>query len=159
MFEYFADDSYRMLVTIPEVCVYKSKQNIWLVEIWIAEDLFEYLHPFLFPDFFKKKLTSDEFEVIVEIIKIFSSNSVRKEFHIPRFLNSKNKNLNGSRQKKIKEFFIKYLMIFQKEYKLRNEILFSSSPIEYKKIDELTSEDFSFSKSFSVFEIIDLTFK
>ena len=41
-----------MLVTIPEVFVSKSEQNIWNVEIWIAEELFDYLHPFLFQDLF-----------------------------------------------------------------------------------------------------------
>ncbi len=67
MIEYFTDKSYRMLVTIPEVFVYKSKQNIWLIESWIAEELFEYLHPFIFPDFFRKKLTEDEFKVLFNI--------------------------------------------------------------------------------------------
>lgn len=50
-----------MLVTIPEAFVYKSEQNIWVAEVWIAKELFECLHPFLFPDFFKGKLTMDEF--------------------------------------------------------------------------------------------------
>lgn len=60
----FTDQSYRLLVTIPEIVVYKSKQNIWIVEIWIAEDLFSYLHPFIFTDFFNKKLNIDEFQVL-----------------------------------------------------------------------------------------------
>ena len=37
--ESFSDTHYRMLVTIPEVFVTKSEQNIWNVEIWIAEEL------------------------------------------------------------------------------------------------------------------------
>ncbi len=86
--EYFTDKSYRMFVTIPEAFVYKLEQNIWLAEIWIAEELFEYLHPFIFPNFFKKKLTSDEFNVLFEIVTIFSSNSTRKEFNIQQFLDS-----------------------------------------------------------------------
>jgi hypothetical protein len=51
--ESFSDKYYRMLVTIPEVSVYKSEQNILMVEIWIAEELFNYLHPFLFSDIFQ----------------------------------------------------------------------------------------------------------
>ena len=54
--ESFSDRHYRMLVTIPEVKVTKSEQNIWNVDIWIAEELFDYLHPFIFPDLFKAKL-------------------------------------------------------------------------------------------------------
>jgi hypothetical protein len=77
--ECFTDKFYRMLVTIPEAFVSKSEQNIWLAEVWIAEELFEYLYPFLFPDFFKEKLTIDQFQVLFEIVKIFSSNSTRIE--------------------------------------------------------------------------------
>ena len=40
--ESFSDIHYRMLVTIPDVYVYKSEQNTWNVEIWIAEELFDY---------------------------------------------------------------------------------------------------------------------
>ena len=50
--ESFSNKDYRILVTIPEVSVHKSEQNILMVEIWIAEDLFDYLHPFLFSDLF-----------------------------------------------------------------------------------------------------------
>lgn len=100
-----------MLVTIPEVFVYKSKQNIWIVEILIAEELFSYLHPFLFTDFFNKKLTMDEFQVLFEIVQIFSSSSMRKEFNIQQFLDSYSPNLNGTRKKKIKESFIQYIKL------------------------------------------------
>ena len=158
--EYFTDESYQMLVTIPELYVYKSEQDIWLVEIWIAEGLFEYLHPFIFPDFFRKKLTEDEFKVLFEILTIFSSNfSTQKEFNLQKFFNSYSSNINGTRQKNIKEFFIKYLKILREESKIRDEILFSSSSLDSKKIDQLIPGDLSPSKQFSVFESIDVNFK
>lgn len=56
-----------MVFTIPEVFVSKSEQNIWNVKIWIAEELFDYLHRFLFQDFFYKKLTKDQFQVLFEV--------------------------------------------------------------------------------------------
>ena len=59
--ESFSHKHYRMLVTVPEVFVYKSEQNILIVEIWLAEELFHYLHPFLFNDFFQQKLTKHQF--------------------------------------------------------------------------------------------------
>ncbi len=89
--ENFVNDSidhYRMLVTIPEVFLTKSEQNIWNVEIWIAEELFDYLHPFLFQDFFSKKLPKDQFQVLFELIKVYSSSDIRKEFHIQHFLDN-----------------------------------------------------------------------
>ena len=86
--EFFTDKSYRMLVTISEAFVEKSEKNIWVTEVWIAEKLFEYLHPFLFPDFFKQKLTNYEFQVLFEIIKTFSSSSTRKEFNLQHIFDS-----------------------------------------------------------------------
>ena len=80
--ESFSDKHYRMLVTVPEVSVHKSEQNILMVEIWIAEDLFDYLHPFLFSDVFQQKLTKHQFQVLFEIIKTYSSTHLRKEFNI-----------------------------------------------------------------------------
>jgi hypothetical protein len=100
--ECFTDKSYQMLVTIPEVFVYKSEQNIWLAEVWIAEELFDYLHPFIFPDFFKEKLTIDKFQVLFEIVKIFSSSNTRKEFNIQEFLHFYPSTLNSKRKKKLK---------------------------------------------------------
>ncbi len=85
--ESFSDTHYRMLVTIPDVVVTKSEQNIWNVDIWIVEELFDYLHPFLFPDLFKTKLTKDQFQVLFQVIKVYSSSDIRKEFHIQHFLN------------------------------------------------------------------------
>ena len=75
--ESFTDQSYRMLVTIPETKVYKSQKrnNSWLAKVWIAEALFEYLCPFLYLDSFKEDLKKHEFAVFFEIIKVFSSNT------------------------------------------------------------------------------------
>jgi len=75
-----------MLVTIPDVYVSKSEQNIWNVEIWIAEELFDYLHPFLLTNIFQTKLTRDQFHVLFEVIQVYSSNDIRKEFHFSTFL-------------------------------------------------------------------------
>jgi hypothetical protein len=152
-----------MLVTIPEAFVCKSEQNIWIVEVWIAEELFDYLHPFLFPDFFKEKLTVDEFQVLFEIVKIFSSSTTRKEFNIQEFLDSYSSNMNGTRKNKIKECFIQYLKVLQKQRKLYPEVLFPSINHYYNEkstyiINQLTSERLSLSETFVVFEIIDVSF-
>ena len=102
-----------MLVSIPEVFLFKSEQNIWNVEIWIAEELFDYLHPFLFQDFFHKKLTKDQFQVLFEVIKVYSSSDIRKEFHIQNFLDNYPSILNSKRKKKIKQYFINYLQVLK----------------------------------------------
>ena len=104
--ECFIDKFYRMLITIPKVSVHKSQQNIW-----IAEEFFSYLHPFSFPDLFKKKLTNDQFQVLFKIVKIFISSSARKEFNIQQFLDSYSWNLNVTGKKRIENSFTSYLKI------------------------------------------------
>ena len=69
---------YRSLVTIPEVQLEKSRRNSWIAKVWIAEELFHYLHPFLFSDIFQQKLTKHQFQVLFEIIKTYSSIHLRK---------------------------------------------------------------------------------
>ena len=51
LIEFFSDQYYRGLVTIPLSYVYQNEQNTWVAEVWIAEELFYYAHPFLFPDY------------------------------------------------------------------------------------------------------------
>ena len=130
--ESFSDTHYRMLVTIPDVSVSKSEQNIWNVEIWIAEDLFDYLHPFLFQDFFSKKLTKDQFQVLFELIKVYNSSDIRKEFHIQNFLDNYPSILSSQRKKKIKEYFIHYIQVLNQQQKLQDKFIDLDS--SYNKI-------------------------
>ena len=115
-----------MLVTIPEVDVYKSKEakNSWFVTVWIAEALFDYLCPFLYQDVFREDLNNHEFAVWFEIIKVFSSNTTRKEFNISQFLEDYHYNINGKRKKQIKDSFIHYLRVFHKQRKIQSQVLF-----------------------------------
>jgi hypothetical protein len=121
--EAFANKHYRMLVTVPEVFVYKSKQNILIVEIWIAEELFDYLHPFLLNDFFKQKLNKHQFQVLFEIIKNYTSIDLRKEFNITQFLDNYPSVLSNQDKRQIQEYFIHYLKILYQEGKLQDKVL------------------------------------
>lgn len=151
--ESFTDNSYRMIVTIPEVSVVKSKQNIWNVEIWIAEDLFNYLHPFLLPDFFQEKLTKDQFQVLFKIIQVYSSTDIRKEFNIQQFLQNYPSKISNQQKTKITEYFINYLKVFYKQQKIQNKVLdLSSNKIIH--IDELDTSNINF----AVFETIHIKF-
>ena len=151
--ESFSDKHYRMLVTIPEVFVSKSEQNSWNVEIWIAQELFDYLHPFLFQDLFYKKLTKDQFQVLFEVIKVYSSSDIRKEFHIQNFLDNYPSILNSKRKKKIKEYFIYYLQVLKKQQKLQDKFLDLSSN-KILDIYELKTSHLNI----AVFENIDIKF-
>ena len=153
LIESFSDNHYRMLVTIPEVFVTKSEQNIWNVEIWIAEELFDYLHPFLFQDFFSKKLTKDQFQVLFEIIKVYSSSDIRKEFHIQHFLDNYPSILNGKQKKQMKEYFIHYLQVLNQQQKLQDKVIDLSSNKILDIYDLNTSH-----LNIAVFESLDIKF-
>ena len=162
--EWFTDESYRMLVTIPEAKVYKSKnkKNSWVVEVLIAKELFEYLCPFLYRDSFKEDLKKYQFAVLFEIIKVFSSNTTRKEFNIKQFLKSYGSNINGRQKKQIKDSFIRYLKEFQQEGKLQHQVVFpllntTSNPKSTCHISQLTSQRLY--EPFVVFEIVNVNFK
>lgn len=151
--ESFSNKHYRMLVTVPEVSVYKSEQNILMVEIWIAEELFHYLHPFLFSDLFQQKLTSHQFQVLFEIIKTYSSIYLRKEFNIKEFLDNYPSVLSNQHKRQIQEDFIHYLKILHQEQKLQDKVLNLSS----KKILQMTDLN-SYHSQIAVFESINVQF-
>ena len=99
--ESFSYKHYRMRVTAPEIYVYKSEQNILMVEIWLAEELFDYLHRFLFSDVFQQKLNKHQFQVLFEIIKTYSSIHLRKEFNSTQFLDNYSSVLSNQHKKQI----------------------------------------------------------
>ena len=140
IFEFLTDESYRMLVSIPEAYARKV-QNQWIAEIWVADELFQYLYPFLLPDYFKKKLTTDEFLVVFEIIQIFSVDNMRKEFNIPRFFELYPSKINGTRKKKIKDSFLLYIKVLQKQGIIQDQVLFPllscSNPKSVLKLKQL----------------------
>jgi hypothetical protein len=111
----FSDNYFQSLVAIPLVKFHKI-QKFWVGRVWLAEELFYYRYPFLLPDFFKNKLTKDQFEVRVEVIKIFHSVDITKTFLIQQFLDSYS-TVSNQRINKIKKNFIELVQILQ-EYDL-----------------------------------------
>lgn len=149
----FSHNHYRMLVTVPEVSVYKSEQNILMVEIWIAEELFNYLHPFLFSDIFHQKLTKHQFQVLFEIIKTYSSIHLRKEFNITQFLDNYPSVLSNQHKRQIQGYFIHYLKVLHQEGKLQDKVLDLSS----NKVLPITNLNSS-SSQIAIFENINVQF-
>jgi hypothetical protein len=95
----FSDTEYRSLVTIPEVSLKKSKQNVWTATVWIAEKLFSYAHPFLLSNFVKSKMTKDEFEVQFKVIQIISSINIEKIFLIEDFFQNYTSTISNQNEK------------------------------------------------------------
>ena len=132
----FTDTEYRSLVTIPEVNLQKSKQNCWIAKIWIAEELFYYVHPFLLPDFFKQKTTKYEFDIRFKVLQVFSSINVMKEFFIKEFLDSYLSVLSNQQRTKIKRSFIQLIQILEKYNLIENnyKIIYNSSFYDTQKL-------------------------
>jgi hypothetical protein len=160
VFKFLADKDYRMLVTIPEAYANKV-QNQWIAEVWVADEVFNYFEPFLFMDHFKqKKMTIDEFSVLFHIIQKFCVTNLSKDFDIPRFFDSYPSKLNGTRKKKIKDFFIRYIKNLQQEGKIQEQVLFplhsESNPKRLIKISDLNAERLM--EPFVIFEVLQVSF-
>ena len=151
--KFFSDTQYRSLVTIPEVQLEKSRRNSWIAKVWIAEELFHYLHPFLFSDIFQQKLTKHQFQVLFEIIKTYSSIHLRKEFNITQFLDNYPSVLSNQHKRQIQEYFIHYLKILHQEGRLQDKVLDLSS----NKVFQITDLNSSHSQ-IAVFENIKVKF-
>jgi len=124
-----------------------------MVEIWIAEELFNYLHPFLFSDIFQQKLTKYQFQVLFEIIKTYSSIHLRKEFNITQFLDNYPSVLSNQHKRQIQKYFIQYLKVLHQEGKVQDKVLDLSS----NKVLPITDLNSS-SSQIAVFENINVQF-
>lgn len=105
-------------------------------------------------------MTPYEFSVLFEIMQNFNVPHIRKEFDIPRFLDSQTSKLNGTRQKKIKDWFICYIKKLHEEGKIDDQVVFPLFSILHPKhqikISDLTSEHLI--QPFFIFEILEVTF-
>jgi hypothetical protein len=160
VFKFLADKDYRMLVAIPEAYATKV-QNQWIAEVWVADEIFNYLEPFLFMDYFKRnKMTVDEFSVLFQIIQKFSVTNLMKDFDIPRFLDSYPSKLNGTRKKKIKDLFLRYIKNLQQEGKIQEQVLFplysESNPKRLINISDLNAKHLV--EPFVIFEVLQVNF-
>ena len=93
--------------------------------------------------------------MLFEIVQIFSSSSTRKEFNIQQFLDSYSPNINGTRKKKIKDCFIRYIKVLYQQQKLQNQALLLPSN-QTANIHQLNS--IHFGQTLIVFESIDVSF-
>ena len=149
LIKFFSNQKYRSLVTIPEVNLQKGKQNSWTVEVWIADELFYYAHPFLLPDLFQVKLTKLQLEVQVHVIRTFSSFDTQKIFYVEEFLQAYPSTLNNQQITSVKRYFIQLMEIFEE-----HELIESSYQVilddKLYHVDKLLTNNIS--QGFIVFE-------
>jgi hypothetical protein len=112
-----------------------------------------YLIIYIFSDLFETNLSRHQFQVLFEIIKVYSSNDIRKEFNIQQFLDNYPSVLNGQQKKKIKEHFISNLQVLNRLHKLRDKVIDISSN-KILNIQDLNTSHLNI----AVFERIDIKF-
>jgi len=149
LIKFFSNQKYRSLVTIPEVNLQKGKQNSWVVEIWIADELFYYAHPFVLPDLFQRKLTKHQFEVQFHVIWTFSSVDIQKTFYLKEFLQAYPSTLNNQQITNIKRYFIQLMKILEKHQLIESSYQVIVNDKAYHA-DKLTPKNIS--EGFIVFE-------
>jgi len=105
-------------------------------------------------------MTTDEFLVLFQIIQNFSIANLRKGFDIPKFFDSYPSQLNGTRKKKIKDWFIHYIKKLHQEGKIEEQVMFpllsESNLKRLTKISDLNSEHLM--EPFIIFEITEVSF-
>jgi hypothetical protein len=153
LIKFFSDKKYRSLVTIPQVTLEKGKQNSWFAEVWIAEDLFYYVHPFVLPDLFQTKLTKHQFQVQFYIIQTFSSVGIQKTFYLKKFLQAYPSTLTNQEKAKIKRYFIKVIKMFEEHQLIKPSYQVILKDKSYH-VEKLTPNKIS--EAFTVFEQISL---
>ena len=149
LIKFFSNQKYRSLVTIPEVNLQKGKQNSWTVELWIADELFYYSHPFLLPDLFRRKLTKLQLEVQVHVIRTFSSFDTQKVFYLKEFLQAYPSTLNNQQITSVKRYFIQLMEIFEEHQLIESSYQVILDDKVYH-VDKLLTNNIS--QGFIVFE-------
>lgn len=153
LIQYFSKNYYRSLITIPNVKLYRGKQNTLMAEVWIAEELFYYAHPFLFPDFIRQKVTKHQFEVQFYVIQIFTSVNLEKTFFIKEYFQNYSSALNNSQKTEIKNYFIQLIQRL-KEYNLIESNFKILQDGNFFKTPELTSKNIN--EGFVIYEKLNI---
>jgi hypothetical protein len=144
----FSDIHFQSLVAVPLV-KFNKVQKFWVGQVWLAQELFYYKYPFYLPDLFQRKLTKDEFEVQVQVFKIFSSENIQKIFLIKEFFQNYKSRLSNQQKTKIKGYFIQSVKVFQKHHLIENNYKIISNGF-FIDTDQLTISNIS--QGFVIYE-------
>ncbi|MFT5791644.1 MAG: hypothetical protein ACI9LI_000981 [Saprospiraceae bacterium] len=138
------------LLSIPEIKL-KKVATYWTCHAWIAEEFFDYSHPFLYPDFLNTKASKHEVEVQLRFIQVFASKGIKKTFYIKEFLEHFPSALNGKKKSQIKKYFIRLVEIFRETNLIQSNYKIISRGQEIET-NELNSKKIS--EGFIIYENI-----
>ena len=101
--EDFDDFEFCSSVIIPYLKV-KKNGRLWIVNLAIAKELYEYKYPFQINEYFLTWKTIYQFQVKSQIIAITATDSLKKEFYIQEFL--KRFNVPNKKKTQLKQMVI-----------------------------------------------------
>ena len=151
---FFDDQEFISLVTIPFLHIKKTALDGWVVCLLVSEKLLDYKYPFIMPNFFKIRPIKDNFDVYFEVIKVFSTVNIRKEFSIEKFFRFYKGAISHKREENILKLFVELINILrdcnfiEKEY----EVVVND---QFLRVEKLTPENIK--KGFVVYEKISLS--
>ena len=138
----FRDHKFQKLISIPKVEFWREKNQYWVVQIWIVDELFYYNYPFAFPDLFDPSISKLKFAVQFEIIRVFSAFGLEKRFYIEQFIKTYPFSLSNQAIRQIKEFFIESVKVLEENNLIQPRfVIFKKSTSE--SVNVLTCENIS----------------
>lgn len=135
--EQFQDGSFCIFATFLCSSVYK-KSNRWFVKIYINEDLYQHVYPFLFSRSFRNYDNRTDCVLKLELIRSISVKSTKKVFYLSQFMEQLK--LSGRRIVNVKQdliFLIKEI-VQQGIIQSRLELVHKNGDIRQLDQDQLT---------------------
>jgi len=133
----FQDGSFRIFATFLYSSVYK-KSNRWFVRIYINEDLYQHVYPFLLSKSFRNYNNKTDCILKLKLIRSISIKSTKKVFYLSQFIEQLK--LSGCRVVNVKQDLIFLIQEIVEEGLIQSklELVYKNGNIEQLDQDQLT---------------------
>ena len=130
----FSENYFRGVASIPFVEIQKEDKSL-VAKVLIAEQLYWYQYPFVFPVNFLSYQTTYELHVKLQIIQVMSQNSLEKVFYVKVFLDQ----FNVPQQKKaqLKKLISRTFKELQDSQLIQNQFQLITKSGKIQQINQL----------------------
>ena len=135
----FSDESFRSYVSFPYVDSHNPFSNSWVIEVFIAEELFNFSYPFIFPESFLRGKSKNDFRLKLLLIQSLSVKDQQKKLDIQELF--QRVTTSNSRMVQMKENLIELLeeLVEKKSLGPEIQIISKSGKKKHMQIKNLTS--------------------
>lgn len=150
LMELFQRSTSRNLILLPEIKIEKTKTNIWIIKVWITDNLFYYAYPFVILNFLPGKLDENQLEIQYKFVETFSTTThLEKKFLMEDFFNSYTKVLDTQEKTKIKQLFLNFINLLQENNLIESRYKVLTDGV-FRSVEKLTINNIS--EGFIVYE-------